>query len=128
MDTVLVLMWGIMPDFLLRMLAMIPTKQHPAMSRERAIVLGLSQTMSCAEVIEENWINRVYNIMNESADFAFKMRQEVVQHCYDKVDQVCDFKGLEVIKARWVPGRAGVAPSRQGHLPPVHLTIVSHMA
>lgn len=106
MDTVLVQMWGIMPEFLCKMLAAIPVKHHPTMPREKAIVMGLSQTMSCAEVMEENWINRVFNVMNESDDFSAKMKQEVVKRCYDKVDQVCDFKGLEIIKARWATGMA----------------------
>ena len=106
MNTVLVQMWGIMPEFLCKMLGAIPVKQHPAMSLEKAIVMGLTQTLSCTEVIEENWINRVMNVMNESDDFSAKMKQEVVKHCYDKVDQVCDFKGLETIKNRWALGMA----------------------
>lgn len=106
MNTVLVHMWGIMPEFLRMMMGTIPVKQHPVMSREKALVMGLAQTMSCTEVMEENWLNRVVNVLNESDDFSTKMKQQVVKLCYDKVEQVCDFKGLDIIKNRWATGMA----------------------
>ena len=101
-----------MPDFLVTMLGQIPLKQREAMSRSRAIVTGLSKTMSCAEVVVENWLNRVFNILNESDDFSGKLQRDAREICYEHMENMCDFKTLGTVRDRWSIGMQGLNVDR----------------
>lgn len=110
-----------MPEYLLSMMGQIPIENHPDMSRSRAIMTGLAQTMACADVVTDTWLNRVFNVLNQDDDFSQKLKRDAQEICYEHMDNVCDFKGLEVIRARWAPGmicsnidRAMHTENRQG--------------
>ena len=96
--------WGIMPDYLAAMMGQIPVEHHPRLSRSKAIMTGLAQTMSCADVVADTWLNRVFNVLNQADDFGNTLKRDAMEICYEHMENVCDFKGLEVIRTRWAPG------------------------
>ena len=101
-----------MPEYLLHMLSTIPVEHLPGMTRSRAIVTGLSYTMSCGEVVHESWFNRLFNLLEQPENFIWKLKNDAMEICYEHMENICDFKGVDLIRARWTIGRRGLKIDR----------------